>query len=238
VAEEGLVELSLDGQSVRRLVATPEKVRELVYGHLVSEGFISEVSDVISYEEELFWAQGSPGEVVRVEVRLRRPISPPDPRGVIWPACGDEGEVVPTLGPPLTPRPLFPAARLAELPRLVVEQTEEFRLTGAYHYAFLFSPELTLVQVAKDIGRHNAVDKVIGAELLAGGPLESRLLYLTGRVSAGIVLKALRARIPLVVTRGAALLGAIRLARRQQLGLVGFLRGQRFNLYSGRGWLT
>ncbi|HEC62865.1 MAG TPA: formate dehydrogenase accessory sulfurtransferase FdhD [Candidatus Acetothermia bacterium] len=238
VAEEGLLEISLNQWGTRRLVFTPEQVRELVYGHLLSEGLIDGVQEVSSYHEQISPAHGSPGEVVRVEVRVRRAKAPFDPVGVVWPACGEEPGLPPKAFPPLEPRPLFPAARLVEIPRLVVEKTEDFRLTGAYHYAFLFSPELALMQVAKDIGRHNAVDKVIGAGLLAGQDLETSLLYLTGRVSSGIVLKALRAGIPMVASQGAALLGAIRLARRYRLGLVGFLRGQRFNLYSGQEWLA
>ncbi|NOX44280.1 MAG: hypothetical protein GXO72_00875, partial [Caldiserica bacterium] len=113
-----------------------------------------------------------------------------------------------------------------------------FRLTGAYHYAFLFDRELRIRAVAKDIGRHNAVDKVLGAELLGTGDFGERILFVTGRISADIALKALRAGVPLVASPGAALLGAVALARRYNLGLVGFLRGRRFNLYAGRGWLS
>lgn len=90
---------------------------------------------------------------------------------------------------------------------------------------------------AKDIGRHNAVDKVLGEALLTGFPREKTILYTTGRISADIVIKALRARVPLVVSPGAALLGAINLARRYPLGLVGFLRAKGFNVYAGASWL-
>lgn len=114
---------------------------------------------------------------------------------------------------------------------------EGFRLTGAYHYAFLFDPALRLVASGEDIGRHNAVDKAIGGALLAGRHLGDLVLFTTGRASAEIALKALRAGIPLVASQGAALMGAIALARRHNLGLIGFLRGRRFNLYSGEAWL-
>lgn len=238
VAEEGLIELEIASGSPLYLSCTPEGVRELVYGHLLAEGLIRGVGDVLAYREELDLERGSPGEVVRVAVTLRGAPEPPDPQGIIWTPCG-RAATLPSAGlSPLEPRPLLSPQALLELPRLAARHSEDFRLTGAYHYAFLFDPSLNLRAVAKDIGRHNAVDKAIGAELLSGGDLGERILFVTGRISADIALKALRAGVPLIASRGAALLGAITLAHRYNLGLVGFLRGGRFNLYCGEGWLT
>lgn len=81
------------------------------------------------------------------------------------------------------------------------------------------------------------MDKAIGQAFLAGTTFKEAILYITGRVTAAIVLKALRAGIPVVASRGAALLGAVHLARRFDLCLIGFLRAERFNLYWDGGWL-
>lgn len=215
---------------------TPDRVREFVYGHLLGAGLIREREDVVEYREHADPDVGLPGEVFRVEVQLREPPTVPMAKDLIWTACGDGPSSVSTL-PSLEPRPLIGPEALLALPGLVAGQVEGFRLTGAYHYAFLFDFTPRLRVVAWDIGRHNAVDKAIGIELLGGGEFGERILFTTGRVSADIALKALRVGVPLVASQGAALLGAITLARRNNLGLVGFLRGKRFNVYSGEGWI-
>lgn len=236
VAEEGLLELEIDSAAPVNLAFTPEGVRELVYGYLVGQGLIRGAGDVLGYREGLDPERGSPGEVVRVRLRLRGKQRPVGPQEIIWTPCGRASQVHAGLVP-LTPRPLISPAGLLELPGIAAREAEDFRLTGAYHYAFLFDPAPGLRATGKDIGRHNAVDKAIGAGLLSGEALSERILFVTGRITADIALKALRAGVPLVASRGAALLGAITLARRYNLGLVGFLRGKRFNLYAGEGWL-
>lgn len=240
VAEEGLLRVELARGRGFSAVITPEKVKEFVFGHLLAEGFISEKEDVLEYHERLNQTTGVPGDVIHVELKLRELLQPPPKEKAIWTACGD-GEGLLRLDPslkPSTPRPLVSGAALVQLPRLMAGESEDFRLTGAYHYAFLFDPELELRAAAKDIGRHNAVDKAIGEELLRDGAFRERILFVTGRISADIALKTLRAGIPLLASRGAPLFGAIALARRYHLGLIGFLRGDRFNVYSGEGWLS
>lgn len=237
VAEEGLLVLRIHGVGVRRYVITPEKVREFVYGHLLGAGLIRQANGVVSYREGMRPETGMPGEVIEVEVSLSAP-----PKLSVeeagWATCGSEVPRENAELRRLTPYPLISDQELIKIPELAAERSEDFRLTGAYHYAFLFDPGLRLRAVAKDIGRHNAVDKAIGHALLEGFTFEESVLYTTGRITGGIVVKALRAGIPVVASRGAALLGAVVLARRYNVGLVGFLRGKRFNLYAGEGWLS
>lgn len=236
VAEEGFLQVKLPSGQRFTVVLTPEKIREFVYGHLLGHGWIREAHDVQAYHECWDLSTGNPGEKVEVEVVFRGSPEPVEPTSIIWTACGQ--------GHPhdvhfqLQPRPWFSAHSLVELPQKISGLVEEFRLTGAYHYAFLFDRDLNLRAAAKDIGRHNAVDKVLGEELLREGRFCELFLFTTGRISADLVVKSLRAGIPLVVSQGAAFLGAITLARRHNLGLVAFLRGRRFNLYSGEGWFS
>jgi FdhD protein len=236
VAEEGLVSVEIPPDQGFSAVVTPDKIREFVYGHLLGAGLIRDREDVVESRERADPTVGLPGEVFRVEVKVREPPTGSMTRDLIWTACG-AGPPPATGLPTLEPHPVVSPETLLALPGLVAGQVEGFRLTGAYHYAFLFDLTPRVRAVAGDIGRHNAVDKALGEELLANGEFGERILFTTGRVSADIALKALRAGIPLVASHGAALLGAITLARRHNLGLVGFLRGKRFNVYSGEGWI-
>jgi len=234
VAEEGLLELHISPGFKLTFVCTPKDIKEMVFGHLLGQGFIRSPDEVQEYREEWDFSVGLPGEVVRVEVRLREEVHPPKIE-TIWSACAGESLELRGLSP-LSPQPLFSPQDLLSLPTKIGEYVQGFRRTGAYHYAFLFDASLNLVAVGEDIGRHNAADKAVGKAFLCGIPLRESILFTTGRVTAEIAAKTVRAGIPLLVSQGAALLGAIHLARKYNLGLVGFLRGQRFNLYCGESW--
>jgi FdhD protein len=120
------------------------------------------------------------------------------------------------------------------LPSSLGRAQDAFAATGALHAAGLFDEAGTPVGVAEDVGRHNAVDKVIGAELLMDRlPLERRLLFVSGRAGYEIVQKAVVAGIPIVAAVSAPTSLAIDLAAAAGVTLLGFVRGSGFNVYSG-----
>jgi FdhD protein len=123
---------------------------------------------------------------------------------------------------------------LLSLPDRLRSGQAGFDETGGLHAAGLFDAEGRLLCLREDIGRHNAVDKIIGAALLNDElPLSGRILMVSGRTSFEIVQKALMARIPFVAAVSAASSLAVELAETSRMGLVGFLRGEGMNVYAG-----
>jgi FdhD protein len=228
-----------DGPAVPLAVTlrTPGHDRELVAGLLYAEGIVERADDLLALEE------AAPGEASgsRVVARLHRPTAAvPAARPFLSTAacglCGKASVDAVFAGgfPPLPPGPRLPLALLLELPRRMAPSQELFARTGGLHAAALFAPDGELLLVREDVGRHNAVDKVVGALLLGGRlPAGETVLAVSGRVGFEIVQKALRAGIPLLAAVGAPSTLALRLASRAGMTVVGFLRADRCNVYCG-----
>jgi FdhD protein len=217
---------------------TPGADFELAAGFLFTEGLVSARVEVrrVSYCEDL-----EPDEqhynVVTVE--LSRPFDAATLRRNFWASssCGICGKAtlddVEVRCAPLAPGPeLAPATILAMPDRLRTAQ-RVFEQTGGLHAAGLFSPGGDLLALREDVGRHNAVDKIVGASLLAGDlPLAERVLQVSGRIGFEIVQKAARGGIPVITAVGAPSSLAVDAAERLGMTLVGFVRDGRFNVYA------
>jgi FdhD protein len=240
VAVEEPLELRVGDRSVAVLMRTPGHDRELAAGFLLTEGVIRSADDLLDIVRCRDLEGATSGNVVNVLTapslnvdfeRLTRHVFSSSSCGVCGKATLD---AVLQNFPAVTYGPLFEPGRLAELPACLQKAQPCFASTGGLHGCALFNQRGELEFVAEDVGRHNAVDKVLGRALLEGRlPLRSHGLLLSGRVSFELVQKALAAGIPLVAGIGAPSSLAIECAMRGNLTLVGFLRADRFNVYSG-----
>jgi FdhD protein len=219
---------------------TPGHDAELAAGLLYGEGIVESADDLVALQDP-----GACGIENTVRVELRAPLAAAARERarafLATAACGVCGkttiESVFVKGMPLLEpgRPRVARAVLESLPARMREAQRVFARTGGLHAAALFDALGTLRVLREDVGRHNAVDKVIGERLLAGAlPLRDAVLVLSGRAGFEIVQKAARAGIPIVAAVGAPSSLALRMAERSGMTLVGFLRAGRFNVYTAR----
>jgi FdhD protein len=223
---------------------TPGHDPELVMGFLFTEGIISAASDVVSlrYIGEQ-WQEDMQYNSMLVELHPKTPFNPQQLSRHFYTAssCGVCGkgaiELVKTHTCyfPIDNRPLIDPAALYLLPERLREGQTVFSSTGGIHASGLFDREGRLLALREDVGRHNALDKLIGAALRDGMvPLRDSALMVSGRASFELVQKALMAGIPILVAVGAPSSLAVELASEYGMTLIGFLRHNSFNIYSGK----
>ena len=216
---------------------TPGHEAELAVGFLRTEGLISG-SEVVEVEEGDPVKLSQPDDTVVVRLSRRFDDSAVAERHFVATAsCGICGKAsideVALRCDPLPGGPVVPRTVILALPDLVRAAQRAFDETGGLHAAALFSRSGELIAIREDVGRHNALDKLIGSQLLDGElPLNGRILMVSGRVSFEIVQKAAVAGIPIIAAVSAPSDLAIETAERLGVTLVGFLRGDGFNVYS------
>jgi FdhD protein len=235
-ATEAPLEIRLHGQPFVMTMRTPGADRDLAAGFLLAEQVIEGPADVASMvqadDESAIDVTVRGAALPRLESRLtaRRHVAATSACGVCGRQTADALEM--SLSP-IAAVWALPAAVVAGLPDRLRERQAVFDRTGGLHAAGLFTDTGDLVEIAEDVGRHNAVDKIAGRMLMRGAlPLSSHVLCVSGRASFELVQKAIAAGIPVLVAVSAPSTMAIDLATRYRVTLVGFARGDGFNLYT------
>ena len=247
LATEEPLEIRVSGKSVAVVMRTPGHDRELAAGFLVTEGILRQAEDVL----DMIYCRSDGGEPeqnvldvilapnAKVDLtKLTRHVFTSSSCGI----CSKASiEAIQAQFPEIA-RPLSPSRTvLGKLPDLLREAQAGFDRTGGLHASALFTEAGTLKVVREDVGRHNALDKVVGHGFFAESlPLAESILLVSGRVSFEIMQKALGAGIPVVAAISAPTSAAVEFAKASGQVLVGFLRqsknpanGMRMNVYAG-----
>jgi len=236
VAAEVPLEVRLHGEPFSVIMRTPGADHDLCIGFLFTEGVLRGAGDIARVED------GDAPNVVNVTLTPERATIVPELLGqrrqvAMNSSCGMCGrrtlESLNIEGPPLSSRWTVTADVIVQLPHRLRAAQSLFAETGGLHAAGVFDTAGRLQLSAEDVGRHNAVDKLVGRSLRAGRvPLEDSLLFVSGRSSFEIVQKAYLGGVPLVAAVSAPSSLAIELAQRGGITLLGFVRGERFNVYA------
>jgi FdhD protein len=241
VAREEPLEIQVNGAQLAVVMRTPGDDLELVAGFLITERIVAGWDEVASLHHASAGDPERADNVVRAMLArgaafdadaLRRNLFASSSCGV----CGKASlEQALATAPPLRDDARFSAAHFAALPARLREAQPVFAATGGLHGAALFDARGEMLCAREDVGRHNAVDKVIGWAARSGRlPLTSCALLVSGRASFEIVQKALAARVPAIAAVSAPSSLAVELAERAGIALVAFVRGEAMSVYGKR----
>ena len=220
VVEEWPVWLEVNGEPAVTWMCTPDQLEELVVGWLHGEGYIASLDDLVQLRpcapDLGFWADVKPERLSQVKAERRKPVLASG-CGAVATMLADPDAMARSV--PLRGDPPAPETLRALLKQLFAAGAR-YNETGGIHAAALTDGARLLFH-AEDIGRHNAVDKVIGAAVLARTPIENRGLLVTGRISAELAFKAARAGLAWVATPSVPSTLAVTIAERSGMVLVG-----------------
>ena len=226
IIEEIPLDVFVNTEFYAALMCTPLEVKELAIGFLFSEGVISSADFIKSIEH--------PFEN-RLCVILNHEINV-DPRSVraITSGCGKGSVHVISLEEgslkPIDSNSKFAASDILKLMKEFNSKSDLFKQTGGVHSCCICSAESILL-FSEDIGRHNALDKVVGKALLSSLDLKDKLVMTTGRISSDIVVKVAKAGIQIIVSHSAPTSLALSIAKAANITIIGFARGSRMNIY-------
>lgn len=245
LAVEEPLEIRVDGQSLTVTMRTPGNDIDLVHGFLFGEDIIGSADDVVSAR----YCAGTDSEGRNtynvLDIRLRAPVPLHTRNFLTTGSCGLCGKSAldevrtHTRYPIPHDTALVATDTLGGLPKQLRAGQKLFEATGGLHAAGLFTADGTLVALREDIGRHNAVDKVIGWAVRENRiPAHELILVVSSRASFELAQKAVMAGIPILAAVSAPSSLAVDLAAESDLTLVGFLRGETMNIYTGEHRLT
>ncbi|MCD6490095.1 MAG: formate dehydrogenase accessory sulfurtransferase FdhD [Thermodesulfobacterium sp.] len=223
LATEAKIKIIINDKEIIALSATPLHIKELVTGFVLTEGIIK--------------ANWCPEEIKIIEEdkEIKVKIYSEDflelSKKPLTSGCASSFTFIKELPEKYEDNFKIDIEKLFSLFKDFQKKSELYKSTGCIHYAALADSE-NIIFLAEDIGRHNAVDKVIGYALLNKIMLRNKILLISGRISSEMVLKAGKWKIPIIVSRSAPTSLAIALAEKISLTVIGFLRGKRCNIYT------
>jgi FdhD protein len=223
VAVEASIALIINHQHRIDLIVSPNDLEDLAVGYLISEGIVSDAGQIQSVEVQ--------GDQILVEIA--KEASDVE----LWFEVRSSGCVgvkmqYEDLDITITSPLVVPAPTLFAMEEIVQGWSSVWRATGGCHIASVFAPDGTLLYAAEDVGRHNAMDKVIGKVFRSCTDPSQVVAITSGRLAAGLVAKAARAGFPILLSKAAALDAGVALAEQVGMTLCGFVRGQKMNVYA------
>ena len=237
IAAEEPLEIRVEGHSVAVVMRTPGHDRELAAGFLLTENLIRSRTDIFDVTQ---CGSSAADQVVNVSLRDPAAFDPTKLTRYVFSSssCGVCSkatiEAVRQQFAPVESNLRVSARTILQLPTRLREQQETFEQTGGLHACALFEADGKALTSREDVGRHNALDKLIGHALFEGMlPLRECVLFLSGRVSFEMMQKALAAGIPIVAAISAPTTLAVDFARESSQTLIGFVRGETMNIYAG-----
>jgi len=238
IAVEAPLDIRLQGEPFVMTMRTPGDDAALAVGFLRSEGVIisahdlAEVTPRLEHDDAIVEVRVQGAALARLPALLaaRRQVTATSACGV----CGRaSASALSFEAPPIVAQWTVPVGVVSSLPARLREHQATFDQTGGLHAAGVFTTDGALVEAAEDVGRHNAVDKVLGRLLLRRAlPLSSHILCVSGRASFELVQKAVMGGVPMLVAVSAPSSLAVQLAAERNVTLAGFVRGAGFNLYA------
>ncbi len=235
IIAERPVTLYLNDREIVTLLATPKNLKELAVGFMLSEGWLQENKPIEKIEV-------TPQGAVRIRVKYRNRLTEKlFLKRTITSGCG-RGTIFYNVLDSLRAKKIRSSAKISEdqvisLMQDLNRRSLLYRQSGSVHGAALAKPEQILF-FCEDIGRHNAVDKVFGAAFLQGFSSAGRILLTSGRISSEILIKALKRRIPFLLSYSGPTDLAVEMARKMGVTLIGYIRGNRMKIYSHEERLT
>jgi FdhD protein len=229
VAEEKPFHIFLNKIHYATILCSPTNLKELAVGHILAEGLIKsndEIAEIDFKEKNVCSIKLKSNVDIEKRVKLAKHFS-----RIILSACGGLYQPSKAL-PKIKSNLKVKAETVLKCVKQLNFIAETFRKTGGVHAAAIYRDDGSLVAFAEDVGRHNAVDKVIGMGALNKIDFGTCVLALSGRLTEDIVFKAAKVGLPIVASLAAALDSGIAIAKDANLTLIGFVRGKRMNVYN------
>ncbi len=236
VATESAVHIIINGVHWATIMCTPERLEHLVTGHLLSEGIINQLDQLIGIRiEDEYKCEVTLAAELDLQERLGQ--ATPFLR-IVTSGCGGStsspfSELTDRLAPlRVIAQTVFDASAVQRAANALNKEASIYRKTGGVHAASICRRDGTLEHLAEDVGRRNAVDKAIGSCARSSHSFEERFLISTGRLTGDMILKAARVKVPVVASISALVTSGIDVAEKTGVTTIGFVRGGRMNIYS------